>query len=187
VASKPLAVADAQTKAGADAALIMGGPINSDGSLAPRTEERVRVGVALWKAGRVPVLCFVGGHCPPGFEDTDAERLGPSAWARAQGVPDVAIRAERSSRSTWENVLQAKRILGPENRLRVLVVTQPFHLRRSCYLLRRQGFHPLPVIIADGVQERSPTIVVLRWIVREYASWILLAYRLVCSRLQWRN
>ncbi len=184
--SVPLSVTSAGTEGPADAAVIMGGPINSDGSLPMRTEERVRTAIALWREGRTPVLCFVGGHCPPGFDDTEAEQFGPAAWALGGGVPEGAIRVDRESRDSWENALQAKRILGTENRRRVLVITQPFHLRRSCFLLRRQGFVPIPVVIADGVQEHSPIPVVLRWIVREYASWVWLAFRLVRSRLCWR-
>lgn len=168
----------------ADVVLVMGGPVNPDGTLPPHTEERVRVGVALWEQGRAPLLCFVGGHCPRGFENTEAERQGPSALALRCGVPAAAMRIDRVSRSTWENALQARMILGAEGARRVLVVTQPFHLRRACWLLRRQGFVPIPFVIADGVQEHLPAAVVLRWVFREYAAWLRLALRVGCAQSQ---
>lgn len=162
----------------ADAIIILGAPLLPDDSLPPITEERVRAGVDLWRRGLAPVICVTGGHCPRGFEHTTAEAEGMARWVRAAGVPDSALRVDREATTTRENALRAADLLFPEGRRRVWLVTQPFHLRRALYLFRRAGFDPLGHLIEGGVQDRhGPDS--LRWIVREYGSWALVAARAV--------
>jgi uncharacterized SAM-binding protein YcdF (DUF218 family) len=169
----PLAASHAAATAGpADAIVILGAPIRADGSLSPRAEERVRVGVALHRAGLAPVICVVGGHCPRGHENTPAEIEGMARLVRALGVPESAIRVDRRSTSTVTNAARAAEILLPEGRRRVWLVTQPFHLRRAGFHFRRAGFEPLGWHIETSLQYREPAPA-LRWIAREYAAWAL--------------
>lgn len=156
----------------ADAIVVLGAPIRADGSLSPMAEERVRVGVALFQRGLAPVVCVVGGHCPPGSEDTPAEAEGMARLVRALGVPEAAIRVDRLSTSTVTNAARAAAILLPEGRRRVWLVTQPFHLRRARFCFRRAGFDPLGWHIKASVQYARPDHA-LRWIAREYAAWVL--------------
>lgn len=170
---RPLASFSAASTSGpADAIVILGAPIRADGSLSPMAEERVRVGVDLHRAGLAQVVCVVGGHCPPGHENTPAEVEGMARLVRALGVPEAAIRVDRRSTSTVTNAARAAEILLPEGRRRVWLVTQPFHLRRARFHFRRAGFEPLGWHIEASVQYREPEHA-LRWIVREYAAWAL--------------
>lgn len=166
----------ASPPAPADAIVILGAPLRPDDTLPPLTEERVRAGVELWRRGLAPVICVTGGHCPRGHEHTAAEAEGMARWVRAAGVPDAALRVDRRARSTRENALRAAEILLPEGRRRVWLVTQPFHLRRALYLFRRAGFDPLGHLIEPSVQDRHGAAS-LRWVVREYGSWVLLFAR----------
>ena len=156
----------------ADAIVILGAPIRADGALSPMADERVRVGVELHRAGLAPVICVVGGHCPPGHEDTPAEIEGMARLVRALGVPESALRVDRLSTSTVTNAARAAAILLPEGRRRVWLVTQPFHLRRARFHFRRAGFDPLGWHIEASVQYARPDHA-LRWIAREYAAWAL--------------
>jgi uncharacterized SAM-binding protein YcdF (DUF218 family) len=132
----------------------------------------VATGVALWKRGLAPVICVVGGHCPRGYEHTEAEAEGMARWVRAAGVPESALRVDRLSTSTATNAARAAELLLPEGRRRVWLVTQPFHMRRARYHFRRQGFEPMSWRIEGGLQDRAPERA-LRWIGREYAAWAL--------------
>ncbi len=167
----PLASVDDARKT-ADAIVILGAPMYSNGTLSPQAEERVRVGVDLHRAGLAPVICVVGGHCPRPHDDTLAEAEGMARLVRALGVPDSAIRVDRLSDSTVTNAARAAAILLPEGRRRVWLVTQPFHLRRARFHFRRAGFEPLGWHIASSIQYRRPDLA-LRWIAREYAAWAL--------------
>lgn len=162
----------------ADAIVILGAPLNGDGSLPPLAEERVRVAVDLYRRGLAPVVCVTGGHCPPGHADSTAEAEGAARWVRAAGVPESALRVDRVSASTRDNALQAAALLLPEGRRRVWLVTQPFHLRRALYYFRRAGFDPLGHLIEDSVQGRHERMS-LRWITREYGAWGLALARRV--------
>lgn len=166
----------AAAPAPADAIVILGATIRPDGTLPPAAEERVRIGVELYRRGLAPVICITGGHVPSRFSHTAAESEGMARWVRAAGVPESAIRVDRASTSTRENAACAANILLPEGRRRVWLVTQPFHLRRALYYFRRAGFEPLGHLIERGVQERRPDLS-LYWIVREYGSWALVAAR----------
>lgn len=154
----------------ADAIVILGAPLDAKGRLSRAAEERVRAGVDLHRRGIAPVICIVGGHCPRGHRAGPAEAEGMARWVRALGVPEEAIRVDRRSTSTHENALEAARILIPEGRRRVWIVTQPFHTRRALRYFRSAGFEPLGWHIDDSVQYRDPRIA-LRWIAREYAAW----------------
>jgi uncharacterized SAM-binding protein YcdF (DUF218 family) len=162
----------------ADAIVILGAPIRADGELSPLAEERVRAGVALFQRGLGPVICVVGGHCPRGHEHTPAEAEGMARWVRAMGVPESAIRVDRTSTSTATNAARAAELLLPEGRRRVWLVTQPFHLRRARWQFRRHGFEPLGWHVEDSIQYRAPRAA-LPWIVREYGAWGLAIVRAV--------
>ena len=171
----PLAAAD-DARRHADAIVLLGAPMYRDGTLSPQADERVRVGVDLFRAGLASVICIVGGHCPRDHDDTLAEAEGMARLVRALGVPEAAIRVDRCSTSTVTNAARAAAILLPEGRRRVWLVTQPFHLRRARFHFRRAGFEPLGWHIVDSVQYRRPRLA-LRWIGREYAAWALALVR----------
>jgi uncharacterized SAM-binding protein YcdF (DUF218 family) len=165
----------------ADAVVVLGAPLATDGSLTPQAAERVDAGVAVLRRGLAPVICLVGGHGPAALAGSDAEAEGMARWVRAAGVPEVAIRVDRTSVCTHTNALRAADILLPEGRRRVWLVTQPFHTRRAKHYFRRAGFEPLGWRIEGGVQEREPARA-LRWIAREYAAWALALWRAASGR-----
>jgi uncharacterized SAM-binding protein YcdF (DUF218 family) len=156
----------------ADAIVILGAPLRADQTLSSLAEERVRVGIELYRRGLAPVVCVTGGHCPPGSEHTAAEAEGAARWLRAAGVPESALRVDRLATSTRDNAARAAALLLPEGRRRVWLVTQPFHLRRAMFYFRRAGFEPLGYLVEDSVQDRNRRMG-LRWIVREYGAWAL--------------
>jgi uncharacterized SAM-binding protein YcdF (DUF218 family) len=167
----PLAAVD-DARATADAIVVLGAPMYRHGVLSPQADERVRVGVDLYRAGLADVVCIVGGHSPRNHRDTPEETEGMAKLVRALGVPESAIRVDRLSTSTVTNAARAAAILLPEGRRKVWLVTQPFHLRRARFHFRRAGFEPLAWHIASSIQYRRPDLA-LRWIAREYAAWAL--------------
>lgn len=151
--------------------MVLGSPTAGD-RLTAVGEERVRAGVELWRRGLAPVLCFSGGG---------GEAALMVARARELGVPGDAIRLEPTARNTRENAYAAGELLAAEGRQVVWVVTQPFHLRRAAYWLKRAGLEPRPWLIEDSVQYRRPERA-LRWIGREYAAWAALALNRLSGR-----
>jgi uncharacterized SAM-binding protein YcdF (DUF218 family) len=124
----------------ADAAVVLGAAVF--GAVpSPVFEERIRHGVALYKAGKVRMLVMTGG-LGPGDQATEAEAA--RLWSLAQGVPPEAIAVETRSRTTQENLAFAQPILAQHGLGTVLLVSDPLHMRRSVAIARRLGIEAAP-------------------------------------------
>jgi uncharacterized SAM-binding protein YcdF (DUF218 family) len=158
-----------------DAIIVLGAPLSPSGRLSEILEERIAAAAALYHAGggrRVVATGGVTSRAPRAEADAIAEALA------AAGVPDVLV--EREAHSTAENARFTARLLAPLGARTVWLVTQPFHGRRAALLFRRAGLVPHVWHIADSVQYRDRRREV-RWVVREYAAWALLAARTITA------
>jgi uncharacterized SAM-binding protein YcdF (DUF218 family) len=90
-------------------------------------------------------------------------------------LPAEALLLESASQTTVENAHRVAEILAERGMRRVLVVTTPFHLRRSVRWFRRAGLVAEGWFIVDSVQFRDARRG-LRWIAREYGSWLVSAW-----------
>ncbi len=135
--------------------------------------ERVRAGVELWQRGAAPILCMTGGMTR---DAPTAEAAAMAAVAAVAGVPETALLVEPAALTTHENARNVARILLPQGKARVLLVTQPFHLRRARMWFRRYGLDARGWLITDSLQFRAPRA--LRWVLREYLCLMRDALRL---------
>jgi len=150
-----------------DAIVVLGAPLWSNARLSPILVERVTAAIELYRAGGGPIVVATGGKTP-GATHAEADAMADSL--RAAMIPDVIV--ENQSRNTAENALFTARLL-PRG-ARVWIVTQPFHGRRAARLFRDAGFEPHVWHIADSIEYRKRRHAV-RWLVREYAAWGVLA------------
>lgn len=150
----------------ADAIVVLGAKLRTDGAPTATLDERVRAGVALWHRGYAPILCMTGGGAH-GVNEADAMAVR----ARQLGVPESALRLERQARNTAENARFCAALLASDGCRRVWIVSQPFHLRRASWLFRKYGFKPLAWYPDDSLEFTRPRLGA-RWIAREYASMI---------------
>lgn len=130
-----------------DAVVVLAGGVFQKGSLRPADDvsdasrQRTACGADLWLQGLAPKLLLTGG-------DATVLRTGPSEshemkrWAQRLGVPESVILTEDKSRTTYENAVQTKNLLGAG---RILLVTAAYHLPRAVGLFERQGFVVTPV------------------------------------------
>lgn len=125
---------------GADAAIVLGAAVYTDRP-SPVFEERIRHGVDLYKAGRVRLLVMTGGLGPG---DRLTEAAAARDWGIAQGVPPEAIVIEDVSRTTQENLSLAQPLLLRHGVGRVLIVSDPLHMRRAMALAARLGIEAAP-------------------------------------------
>jgi uncharacterized SAM-binding protein YcdF (DUF218 family) len=126
----------------ADAAIVLGAAV-WNGHPSPVFEERINHAVALYKAGRIRALILTGGI---GEGDLLAESEVARDYAIKQGVPAQHIYHETVSRITYENLLEAKKIADSHDCRRILVVSDPPHMKRSVTMARDLGMdaHPSP-------------------------------------------
>lgn len=124
----------------ADAALVLGAA--ADGvAPSPVFEERLRHAVALYQAGRVKYLVLTGGR---GKDEALAESEVGRDWVVAQGVPASAVLIETESRTTRQNFTFARPLLEKAGIGRVLVVSDPLHMRRAMWMAKTLKFDAAP-------------------------------------------
>lgn len=126
----------------ADAALVLGAAVYTDRP-SPVFEERIRHAVELYRTGAVRRLVMTGGKSPG---DRVSEAEAARDWALRHGVPADAILLEAQSRTTQENLALAQPLLRGHKIGRVLVVSDPLHMRRAVGIARKLGIdaHPSP-------------------------------------------
>lgn len=126
---------DRSSAANADAALILGAAVYG-AKPSPVFEERIRHGIALYKAKRVRALLFTGGF----GEGTElAESEVARTYALEAGVPAKAIAIETVSRTTKGNLVQAQKLLRYKGLSTALLVTDPLHMKRALRMSKDLG------------------------------------------------
>ena len=154
----------------ADVAIVMGAAVWGSRP-SPVFAERIKHGIQLYQDGQVQAIIFTGGL---GRGDQLAEGEAATMYAIARGVPAERVFYETVSTVTYENVEQAAKIVEQQGFSRVLMVSDPIHMKRSVTMARDAGLdaHPSP----------TPTTRYKSWwskagfLVREtgwYASYVL--------------
>lgn len=127
-------------QAGPADAIVVLGAAAYDTRPSPVFTERIRHGIALHERGFAPILVFTGGY---GSGARFSESQVARSYALRQGVPDDAIRIETLSRTTYQNLAQARELLSEHGLQRVIVVSDPLHMARALRLCRRLGIDAL--------------------------------------------
>ena len=126
----------------ADAAIVLGAAVAGD-EPTPVFEERLRHAVELYQTDQVQVLILTGGTGPG---DSLAESEAAKRWAIANGVPAGDIVTEAQSKTTKQNFVNALPLIAQREIGRVLVVSDPLHMRRALRMAVDLGLdaHPSP-------------------------------------------
>ena len=111
----------------ADAAIVLGAAVYRNRP-SPVFRERINHAVDLFHQGQVRALIFTGGKGPG---DAVSEGEAGREYALAAGVPDSAIFIETTSENTLENLENAQEIIETQGFERVLLVSDPLHMRRA--------------------------------------------------------
>ncbi|OIQ89253.1 hypothetical protein GALL_288620 [mine drainage metagenome] len=148
-------------------AIILGARVGADGQPSPALRRRVAQGVALYRAGIVShLLCSGGG--PP---DRPSEAALMRALAREGGVPEAAILVEDRARTTLENALFCRALLGAPPPAPLLLVSDASHLPRALYTFRRLGLAVTPSAAPWPRSWRSAGLACLREAVALPVYW----------------
>ena len=116
----------------ADCIMVLGCQVKADGSLSHMLEDRLKRGVALYKAGAAPKLLMSGDHGPVTYNEVAAMKQ----YAIDQGIPSEDIFMDHAGFSTYESVYRARDIFQVE---RIIIVTQEYHLYRALHIADSLG------------------------------------------------
>lgn len=153
----------AQSPAPVDAVIVLGAALAGPGVPGPALIRRLKHGIALFRRCGAKHLVLSGGV----VQATPAEAVVMQALARADGIADACIIVEDQSRNTFENGVYCGRLMRENGWLRVVIVTDGFHLPRALLVFRCLGLR----VGGEGVP-RPPTIPRSRW-TRLYAIEML--------------
>lgn len=132
---------DGSTAKRFDAIVVLGGGAAGKGTLRPSNEltdlsiRRTICGVDLFAQGFAPRILFSGGDATI-IGSGPKEALEMKRLAQRLGVPEEAILIEDQSRTTYENAVATKRLIGSAS---ILLVTSASHIPRALGLFRKQG------------------------------------------------
>ena len=156
-----------------EAGIVLGAAVIGDVP-SPVFAARIDHAAALYKAGRVKRLVLTGGRSP---EDAISEAAAGKAYAQGQGVPASAILIEDRSRTTRQNIDNARKVLGGAAGQPVLIVSDPLHMRRAMAMAADAGLNaqpaPTPTSRYRSLGTQLPFLAREVWFI--HAHWLLSA------------
>jgi uncharacterized SAM-binding protein YcdF (DUF218 family) len=147
--------------------IVLGGAMTPEHRLGSETAARVEAAVALYEAGAAPRIHFTGGTPGYGLPGAGDEMR---AFAIALGVPPAATSAENGSRSTLQNALFSRPVLGPLADGPVMLVSDGYHLARAWASFRWAGYPSVSLAAATAFGD-EPFPEQVRRIAREALAW----------------
>lgn len=128
-----------------DCAIVLGAAAYGS-KPSPVFAERINHAVELHRAGVVKYLLFTGGRVTPADK---SESAVARSHAIAAGVPAADILTEDISRTTAQNLREAKRVMGERGLNSAVIVSDPPHLKRAASMAADAGI--------DAVTSPTPT------------------------------
>lgn len=124
----------------ADAAIVLGAAMWG-AELSPVFRERVNHALNLYRNGRVRKIIFTGGR---GNNDEPTESSAARRYAIENGVLEADILIEEDSHNTYENILYAKQVADAHQLRKVLIVSDPMHMKRAMAMAKDLGLEAYP-------------------------------------------
>jgi uncharacterized SAM-binding protein YcdF (DUF218 family) len=126
----------------ADAAIVLGAAVDDDVP-SPVFSERLRHAAGLFESGQVKWIVVTGGV---GQGDRLAEAEAGRDWLIDAGIPADRVVTETESRTTKQNLVFAQPLLAEQGIHRVVIVSDPLHMRRAMRMASDLGLdaHPSP-------------------------------------------
>jgi uncharacterized SAM-binding protein YcdF (DUF218 family) len=141
----------------ADAAIILGASV-WDNKPSPVFRERINHGIWLYKNNYVKYLIFTGGV---GKNVNTSESSIAMNYAIENSIPSENIFIEEMSKITFGNIFYAKKIIEDYNFNKIILVSDPLHMRRAIKMAKDFGLNvyssPTPTTryISIGVKLKS--------------------------------
>lgn len=124
----------------ADAAIVLGAAVWGN-EVSPVFRERINHAIELYRAGKVRKIIFTGGQ---GNRDELTEAASARQYAIKNGITEKDILIEERSHTTYENVIHAKQVADASGLKKVLIVSDPMHMKRAVEMANDIGLEAYP-------------------------------------------
>ncbi|BAZ08998.1 hypothetical protein NIES4071_08040 [Calothrix sp. NIES-4071] len=149
----------------ADAAIVLGAEVWQE-EPSPVFRERINHAINLYKKGKVSSIIFTGGI----GEDKDiAEATVGKRYAIARGVQESDILIETKSRTTLQNLKNAKKVASKQELSKFIIVSDPLHLKRATLMARDLDMNAYPS--ATPTTRYQSTKSKLKFLMRETGAY----------------
>jgi len=143
----------------ADAAIVLGAAVWGN-DVSPVFRERINHAIDLYRTGKVRKIIFTGGQ---GNRNELTEAAEARQYAIENGVPVSDILIEERSHTTYENLVNAKQLADANGLKKVLIVSDPMHLKRAVAMASDIGLEaypsPTPTTRYQGWKSRLGSLV----------------------------
>lgn len=121
-----------------DVIIVLGYPAKSDGTVSPILRERIKKAAELYHNGVSEKIICTGAAVANNY--VEAEIMARSLIEF--GIPEYDIIPEKLARSTYENIVNSKKIMQDKKLNTAVIVSSPWHLRKaSSYAFRLKIDH----------------------------------------------
>ena len=155
IAGRIYTFSNTRSDAKADAAVVLGAAVWTS-TVSPVFRERINHGIDLYQTGKVRKLIFTGGQGNP---NEPTESSAARQYALQRGVPMADILIEEKSHTTYENILYAKQLADTHGIKKVLIVSDPLHMKRAVVMAKDVGFaaepSPTPSTRYQGLRSQA--------------------------------
>jgi uncharacterized SAM-binding protein YcdF (DUF218 family) len=154
-----------------DAAIVLGAAVWGD-EVSPVFRERINHAVELYRSGKVRKIIFTGGQ---GNRDELTEAAAARRYAIENGIPAKDILVEQSSHTTYENVVNAKQLADAHGLKKILIVSDPMHMKRAVAMASDIGLEvypsPTPTTRYQGWRSRTHSLAHETYYYLGYLVW----------------
>ena len=123
----------------ADAVVVLGSYMGTDGMLSAASLQRAVQGIDLYRRGLAPLLVMLGAR-----QGALAEADVRARLALDFGVPPPALLTEAGGQTTRDEARRVRALLEPRGARHLLLVTSGEHMPRARELFEREGFTVTP-------------------------------------------
>lgn len=128
-----------------DTAIVLGAKSNIDHKYNPCLVSRVKGGISLYDKKLVSKLILSGGIDQ---EDKANEAKTMEKIALENGISSSTLLLEPNSTSTYENLVNSRKVMKDNNLRNTTIVTEPFHIARALLVAKSLGietnYYPVP-------------------------------------------
>ncbi|MDP2629826.1 MAG: ElyC/SanA/YdcF family protein [Candidatus Uhrbacteria bacterium] len=138
LASRPYIYAGTEESPEAQTVLVPGAAVSGEGELSPIFIDRLEMGIALYKIGKVSKILVSGDNSTDIQNEVNPARL----YLIERGIPDEDIFLDHAGFDTYSSMYRARDVFGVTS---ILISTQSFHLPRAVFIARRLGLEAFGV------------------------------------------
>jgi uncharacterized SAM-binding protein YcdF (DUF218 family) len=147
-----------------DVAIVLGAAVWGN-EVSPVFRERINHAIDLYRSGKARKILFTGGRT---YRRDLTEAAAGRAYAIKNGVPEGDILIDDRSHTTYQNVLNAKQLADANGLKKVLIVSDPMHMKRAVAMAEDVGL--------EAYSSPTPTTMYRGW----RSQMGLLAFETVC-------